>query len=281
VLDKRDLMQRGEIQATIQERNILRDLDFPFIVSYVGSFQDTTHVYIVMEFVVGGELFLHLKYSGKFGNEKAKFYAAELVLFFEYLHGRNYVYRDLKPENVLLDSMGHIKVVDFGFAKHILKRTTSFCGTPEYIAPEMILRLPYDYSVDIWSLGVLIHEMLTGSPPYTGRNPKEVYRKILYGKLDLPTSLDPAARDLLKRLLQPTANERLACGKKALDELKRHKWFKGLDWERLKRRDVAPPYVPPSSYEGDSRNFLSFDSTLTIESESTDDSIDQSLFDDF
>jgi hypothetical protein len=131
--------------------------------------------------------------------------------------------------------------------------------------------------------------MLTGAPPFVGRQPREIYHRVLHNKLHLPSSLGPHARDLIKRLLQPQVDERLGCGgrrpSRHLDELKRHKWFKGIDWDRLRKRDVAPPYVPPSSYEGDSRNYLSFDSNLTDDVSSADSpsaaSIDQTLFADF
>jgi serine/threonine protein kinase len=282
VLSKKDLVHHDEVNSVIQERNILKSLHFPFIVSYLSSFQDNVNVYIVMEFVVGGELLLHLKYSGKFNDEKAKFYTAELILFFEYLHGQNYIYRDLKPENVLLDSMGHIKVIDFGFSKKLYGRTQSFCGTPEYMAPEMIMKLPYDCSIDFWSLGIFIYEMLTGSPPYTGRTPQEIYQKILYNKIEIPTYIDPTAKDFIKRLLNHNVEERLGHGKNVFEELKRQKWFKGIDWGRLKARDVAPPYIPPSSYEGDTSNFFSFPANVLADAdEDPEEVIDQSLFQNF
>ena len=137
------LISYGEKEArgAIRERNVLRELSNPFLVQYYGSFQDETSLYIVMEYVIGGELYTHLKVEGKFSEERARFYTAELILFYEYIHGKGLVYRDLKPENILLDSLGHIKMTDFGFARFLDRgrRTRTFCGTPEYIAPEMIL----------------------------------------------------------------------------------------------------------------------------------------------
>jgi serine/threonine protein kinase len=211
----------------------------------------------------------------------AKFYAAEILLFFEDLHSKNIVYRDLKPENILLDSMGHVRVTDMvscllrffhssthsiqGFAKFIKKkRTYTFCGTPQYIAPEVILSAEvgpksggYGFSVDYYSLGVLIYELLAGQTPFHDHNVRAIYRRVLYGTVEFPWGMDAAAKDLIKSLLQRNVGKRLGCGPgQSLDDIKRHRWFRGIDWEQLRRREVTPPFVPRFSHAGDTSNFI-------------------------
>ena len=265
VLNKKRLVDENEATNVIQERDILRALRFPLIVSYYGSFQDKANVYIVMDFVIGGELLTHLKMRERFEEPVAKFYAAEIILALEYLGAQKVVYRDLKPENVLLDAMGHIKLVDFGFARYFSGRCNSFCGTPEYISPEMISKEGYSTSTDIWSLGIMVYEMLTGAPPFTGKSERSIYQKILYSKIDFPSYISEDARDFLKRVLNPRQDERLGSGAKGMEEIKRHRWFKDIDWVGLVRRTVPSPYVPSCSYEGDTANFLSSDGSLELD----------------
>ena len=166
-------------------------------------------LYMVFEYVSGGELFSYLRNAGRFSTATSAFYSAEIVSALEYLHARNIVYRDLKPENLLLDKNGHLKITDFGFAKRLTDRTWTLCGTPEYLAPEIIQSKGHNKAVDWWALGVLIYEMLMGYPPFYDDNPFGIYEKILSGKVEWSRHVDTTAKDLIKKLLVPDRTKRL------------------------------------------------------------------------
>ncbi|CDJ33899.1 AGC kinase, putative [Eimeria mitis] len=183
-------------------------INHPFTVNMVGTFLDDYYLYIVMEYVIGGEFFTLLRKLRRFDNEAAKFYAAQVTCIFEYLHGRNIIYRDLKPENLLVDSEGYLKLTDFGFAKVIEHRTYTLCGTPEYIAPEVLLNKGHGKPVDWWTMGILIYEMIVGYPPFFDDEPMGVYQKILGGRIVFPKSFDRNAKMLVKRLLTPDLAKR-------------------------------------------------------------------------
>ncbi|KAK7576358.1 hypothetical protein V9T40_012644 [Parthenolecanium corni] len=183
------------------------------------------------------------------------FYAAEIVIALDYLHARNIVYRDLKPENLLLDRDGHLKITDFGFAKKLTDRTWTLCGTPEYLAPEIIQSKGHNKAVDWWALGVLIYEMLAGYPPFFDDNPFGIYEKILAGKIEWTRFIDPIAKDLIKKLLVQDRTKRLGNMKNGVEDVKRHRWFKHIDWQDVYNKRLKPPIVPRITFEGDTRNF--------------------------
>ncbi|KAI9004421.1 kinase-like domain-containing protein [Hyaloraphidium curvatum] len=258
VLKKTEIVKLKQVEHTINEKNILDELDHPFLVNMISHFQDSVNLYMIMEYVPGGELFSYLRRSGRFPNHVARFYAAEVVLAFEYLHARDVVYRDLKPENILLDSTGHIKITDFGFAKRVEDITWTLCGTPDYLAPEIIQAKGYGRAVDWYALGILIFEMLAGYPPFYDEDHYRLYEKILASKIKWPSHFDPNAKDLLKRLLSPDLTKRYGNLKGGSSDIKRHKWFAGVDWTMVVQRKVTPPYVPPVKNPGDSSNFDSY-----------------------
>jgi serine/threonine protein kinase len=276
VLRKADIYKANETRHVLNERNILRDLNSSFVVSFVGSFQDETCLYLVMEYIIGGELFTQLTLKKRFPNDQARFYAAETLLFFEDIHSQNIVYRDLKPENILIDAMGHLKIVDFGFAKNLNKRTRTFCGTPQYMAPEVILSADtadkeqrgYNHMVDYYSLGVLIYEMLVGYTPFQDLNVSAIYRRVLYGHVEFPWGIDACAKDLIKALLTRDPMKRL--GANCIDDIKNHKWFKGIDWDQLRRREVNAPFVPKFSHAGDTCNYIAWG----LDKEDTEEAFD-------
>jgi len=204
-------------------------------------------VYFLLEYVVGGEMFEHLRRLQRFSNETAKFYAAEIVATLERLHLLNVVYRDLKPENVLIDQDGHIKMIDFGFAKIVSDRTWTLCGTPEYLAPELIQSKGHDKAVDWWALGVFIFEMLAGYPPFFDDNPVRIYEKILCGDLTFPTFFESSAKDLIGRLLVIDRTKRLGNLKHGADGVKNHPWFKDVDWRMVYEKHLKPPFIPTVS----------------------------------
>eukprot|EP00439_Symbiodinium_sp_Y106_P032835 s4304_g3.t3 len=197
----------------------------------------------------------YLRREGRLPNDQVRFYSGEILLAFGYLHSLHVVYRDLKPENALLDFEGHIKLTDFGFAKVVEERTWTLCGTPEYLAPEMIQSKGHGKGVDWWALGVLLCEMLAGYPPFYDENPYGIYQKVLKGHVDFPRHFDVKAKDLIQRLLQQDRSKRLGCLKAGVEDVKKHKWYKGMDWDLLLTRSVTPPFRPPVQSEDDTSMF--------------------------
>ncbi|SCU83479.1 LAMI_0C03378g1_1 [Lachancea mirantina] len=260
VLSKKVIVKKNEIAHTIGERNILvrtASKSCPFIVGLKFSFQTPADLYLVTDFMSGGELFWHLQKEGRFAEDRAKFYIAELVLALEYLHDNDIVYRDLKPENILLDANGNVALCDFGLSKADLKdRTNTFCGTTEYLAPELLLdESGYTKMVDFWSLGVLIFEMCCGWSPFFAEDNQKMYQKIAFGKVKFPRDvLSPDGRSFVKGLLNRNPKHRLG----ALDdgrELRAHPFFADIDWEALRQKKTPPPFKPHLSSETDTSNF--------------------------
>lgn len=260
VLSKKLIVKKNEIAHTIDERNILvrtASQSCPFIVGLKFSFQTPSDLYLVTDFMSGGELFWHLQKEGRFAEDRAKFYIAELVLALEYLHDNDIVYRDLKPENILLDANGNIALCDFGLSKADLKdRTNTFCGTTEYLAPELLLdESGYTKMVDFWSLGVLIFEMCCGWSPFFAEDNQRMYQKIAFGKVKFPRDvLSPEGRSFVKGLLNRNPKHRLG----AIDdgkELRAHPFLNDIDWEALKQKKIPPPFKPHLSSEIDISNF--------------------------
>lgn len=255
-----------QVEHVINEKEILREVRHPFIVSLVWSHKDSHCLYMLFPYICGGELFSHLRQSGKFVSSTAQFYAAEIVSALEYLHSLSIIYRDLKPENLLIDQEGHLIITDFGFAKKITDRTWTLCGTPEYLAPEIIQSKGHNSSVDWWALGILIYEMLAGYPPFYAENPLGIYEKILAGKVEWPKCIEGVAKDLIRKLLVIDRTKRIGNLKNGADDIKNHKWFKGLDWEEVYHRRLRPPFVPKVSSAGDTSNFQEYsDEELEID----------------
>lgn len=260
VLSKKVIVKKNEIAHTIGERNILvrtASKSCPFIVGLKFSFQTPADLYLVTDFMSGGELFWHLQKEGRFSEDRAKFYIAELVMALEYLHDNDIVYRDLKPENILLDANGNIALCDFGLSKADLKdRTNTFCGTTEYLAPELLLdESGYTKMVDFWSLGVLIFEMCCGWSPFFAEDNQKMYQKIAFGKVKFPRDvLSPEGRSFVKGLLNRNPKHRLG----AIDdgrELRAHAFFSDIDWEALREKKIPPPFKPHLNSETDTSNF--------------------------
>ncbi|KAI8376632.1 camp-dependent protein kinase 5 [Choanephora cucurbitarum] len=255
VLKKTEVVRLKQVEHTNNEKNILQSVAHPFLVNLWGTFQDDSNLYMVMDYVPGGELFSVLRKSKRFPDHVAKFYAAEVTLAIEYLHKKDVVYRDLKPENLLLDMNGHIKITDFGFAKHVPDITWTLCGTPDYLAPEIIQSKGYSKAVDWWSLGVLVFEMLAGYPPFYDDDHLKLYEKILHGKIRWPAYFDPQAKDLLKRLLTSDLSRRFGNLKNGANDIKSHPWFQGVDFDRVANRQIRAPYIPQIKGEGDASHF--------------------------
>jgi protein kinase A len=207
-LKKYDIIKFKQVDHLKNETFILFSLNHPFIVKMEGMTQDKRFLYIVMEYVAGGELFTYLRGVESFLPKQAAFYAAQVVMMFEYLHSLNVVYRDLKPENLLIGPDGYLRLTDFGFAKILSGRTYTLCGTPEYLAPEILNNKGHGKGVDWWTVGVLLYEMLAGIDPFNDEDPMTIYQNILKGDLRFPKSFDKDARSLVKHLLQSDLSKR-------------------------------------------------------------------------
>ena len=255
IMEKEKLVKSKQIEHTLSEKKILQCLKFPFVVSLEFFFKDNSYIYMVMPYITGGEMFSHLRRMGKFDEDLAKFYAAQVALALEYLHNCGLVYRDLKPENILIDKLGYLKITDFGFCKMIETRTWTLCGTTEYLAPEVILSKGYGKSVDWWSFGVLIYEMTAGYPPFYANDPMKTYERIVAGKFKFANHFGEDLRDVLKNILQVDLTRRYGNLKGGTMDIKRHRWFRGLDWNDVYYQKIQPTFVPNFISPGDTSNF--------------------------
>ncbi|KAI9310596.1 kinase-like domain-containing protein, partial [Dichotomocladium elegans] len=258
VLRKAEIVRLKQVEHINNERQVLSRVSFPFIVQLYYTFQDSHSLYMVQEYVIGGELFRHLRRAGKFSVQTAQFYAAEIVMAIEYLHQMDIIYRDLKPENILLDAMGHIRITDFGFAKVVEDRTWTLCGTPEYIAPEIIQSKGHSKAVDWWALGILIYEMLAGRPPFYADTHMGIYERILACKFKCPKHFDKPSKDLIKGLLVSDRSRRLGNLRGGVQDIVQHRFFHGTNWEGLLNRTVLAPIVPAFANDHDTNNFQKY-----------------------
>jgi len=268
VLNKRTIIERNEVEHTKSEKSILMKLSHPFLVGLHYSFQTADKLYFIMDYINGGELFFHLQKDRKFTEDRVRFYSAEIASGLEYLHNQGVIYRDLKPENLLLTNDGHIVMTDFGLSKEGLHssddRTATFCGTPEYLAPEILEGARYGKAVDWWSFGTLVFEMLTGLPPFYCEDVQQMYSKIMTAELQIPDSVSPDAADLIRKLLERDPERRL----QDPEQIKIHPFFASIDFNRLIHKEIAPPFVPDVKGESDTS---CIDPTFTEEAPTLDD----------
>ncbi|KAI8121920.1 isozyme 2 forms cD4/T1/T3A/T3B, cGMP-dependent protein kinase [Lucilia cuprina] len=258
-MKKAQIVETRQQQHIMSEKEIMGEANCQFIVKLFKTFRDKKYLYMLMESCLGGELWTILRDKGNFDDSTTRFYTACVVEAFDYLHSRNIIYRDLKPENLLLDEKGYVKLVDFGFAKKLQsgRKTWTFCGTPEYVAPEVILNRGHDISADYWSLGVLMFELLTGTPPFTGSDPMRTYNIILKGidAIEFPRNITSNARNLIKKLCRDNPAERLGYQRGGISEIQKHKWFDGFYWWGLQNRTLEPPIRPTVKSVTDTTNF--------------------------
>jgi RAC serine/threonine-protein kinase len=222
------------------------------------SFQTPNRLCFVMEYVSGGELFYHMTKSKGFGEERSRFYGAEITVAIGFLHENNIVYRDLKLENLLLDSDGHVKLTDFGLCKENVgygSTTATFCGTPEYLAPEVLCESDYSRAVDWWGLGIVLYEMICGKLPFFHRDQDELFRAILDSDVKFPKNMSDNAKALLTGLLQKDPEVRLGGSKRDVEEVKSHAFFGGINWLDLADKKIKPPFRPVIKGEDDVSNF--------------------------
>lgn len=259
VLRKDNIIKRNQVEHTRTERSVLGYVKHPFIVGLKYAFQSKDKLYFVLDYCAGGELFFHLGKLGKFPEARTCFYTAQIVLAISYVHNLGIIYRDLKPENVLLDAKGHIRLTDFGLSKEgIVSSSTgaySFCGTPEYLAPEILNRQGHGRAVDWWSLGALLYEMLSGLPPFYCRDREKLFEKIRKSELTYPRHLSAPAITVLRGLLTRDPKRRLGSGEKDAEEIKCQPFFSDISWTKLANGEIPPPWNPQLNNPLDTSQF--------------------------
>jgi len=260
--------QQQEEHAFNEKRVMLACSDCPFISKLYRTYRDNKYIYFLMEACLGGDVFTVLQKNKLFNENTARFMTACVVEALHYLHDRGFIYRDLKPENLLLDQKGYVKMIDFGFAKRVGEsgKTWTFAGTPEYVAPEIILNKGHDRAVDYWALGVFIHELITGRPPFRGKDHMQTYNLILKGidAVHFPRYVTKGAQNLVRRLCRAVATDRLGYQKAGVQDIKNHKWFQGFNWEALRNRKILAPIIPPIRGPTDLSNFEKFPKNKSI-----------------
>jgi cGMP-dependent protein kinase len=247
-LAKEHIVRNSQEEHVLNEKRVLERLNSPFCVSLLATFKDDSYVYLMMDVCLGGELWLLLKRNGFLKEESAKFYVASVVEGLTYIHSIGFVYRDLKPENIMIDSTGYVKIVDFGFAKKLDRneKTWTFCGTPDYMAPEIVMNHGHDSGADLWSLGVLVFELVCGRPPFASKDPMDTYNKIILGidRVKFPRHFPEAAKSLVTSLCRECSSERLGNLHEGMAGIRTHRWFQDFGWQQLHKHSLEPPTTP-------------------------------------
>jgi len=257
-LSKGYVVKSGMQQSVISEKNVQLMCDSPFIVTLFETYNGDQSLYFLLELALGGELYATYNKKNMWGNDTcAKYYVAGTTYAFEHLHSKKIVFRDLKPENLLLNDHGHVKLTDMGLAKVIVGKTFTTCGTPDYFAPELIASKGHTQAVDWWTLGVLTFELLSGHPPFESATPMQIYQKVTKGitRVAFPKKCKGHAETFIKALCQTDPQQRLAVKKGGIQNIKEHAWYTGFDWEAMMNRTMKVPYKPQVKSKKDNTNF--------------------------
>jgi serum/glucocorticoid-regulated kinase 2 len=241
IINKKYLIRNQQLRYAVTECNVLKQAQHPFIITLHYAFQTPDHLYMILDYCPGGDLSFHIV-RNLFEEDEARFFIAELILAIEHLHNLDIIYRDLKPENILIDSEGHVRLADFGLAKEKVtdnKIAQSFCGSPAYLAPEMVNRRGVGKSADIYGIGAVLYEMISGTPPFYAHDLNTMYNNISKNKLMLHDIFSDELKDILKLLLNKDPKNRIGVNSK--DEIKKHPFFADIDWDSLYRREIEPP----------------------------------------
>ncbi|XP_060876150.1 cAMP-dependent protein kinase catalytic subunit beta-like [Metopolophium dirhodum] len=259
IMKKEQILKRNYLQHVFNEKQLLSNLRHPFIIQMEYCAKDICNLYFVMPFIVGGDLFGLMSERGVLDELHAMFYAGQMVLALEYLHSLDIIYRDLKPENVLIADDGFIKLTDLGLSKRITSnRTTTLCGTPYYLAPEIIAIKPYGKPVDWWALGIIMFEMVAGTVPFIADSEKKLFYRILSGSYRMPINFSPNLSHLVKNLLRVDLSKRYGNLLNGISDIKYHRWFSKIDWIMLYNKNMVPPYIPTFNSPSDTHNFESY-----------------------
>ncbi|KAF7975278.1 hypothetical protein HWV62_10028 [Athelia sp. TMB] len=253
---KSEIVRLRQVEHVNAERYILSRVRHPFVVDLFATFQDSQNIYMLLSYIPGGELFTHLRRAQRFTPDVTRFYLATIILALKYLHSFNIIYRDLKPENLLLDSRGYLRLTDFGFSKIVDDRTWTLCGTPEYLAPEIIQSDGHGKAADWWACGILCYEMLVGIPPFFDETAYGIYEKILKGHIHWPRDMGQSSRNLIREFLHPDRSKRLGNMIGGPQDILDHPWFRGVDWDALERCEIRAPIIPHTTSSDDTRHFL-------------------------
>lgn len=270
-LQKAHVLASHQVKNVISEKNCMAEMDHPFVLRLFGTWQDKDQLYMFLELVQGGELWSLLyqsdalprtRFSGLKENH-SRMYAAIVIEGFDHIHSLGYAYRDLKPENLLIDADGYIKIVDFGFAKKIMpgKKTQTLCGTPEYLAPELVLSKGHNHAVDYWAFGILTYELICGGTPFADPDQSKIFMKIVHSArcLSMPHGFSKDAKDMITKLLCPNQTLRLGMLRGGVQDIKGHRWFMGVDFGKLAGKKYQSPYQPKIKSELDDSNFDAYD----------------------
>ena len=258
IMKKVEILKSKQADHIANEIKILSMIDHPFVIKFDGFTQDDKYLYLALELINGGELFTYLRGVGRFPVDQARVYIAQIVSIFEYLHSKNIIYRDLKPENILIHKSGYLKLTDFGFAKKVVGKTYTLCGTPEYLAPEIILNKGHGFPVDWWTMGILLYEMLVGIDPFSDDDPMMIYQKVIKGKIRFPKEMDKNAKSLIKHLLVADITKRYGCLKNGVKDIVNHSFFDDFNWRDFVFMKMDPPYKPNVKSDGDTSCFCSY-----------------------
>ena len=255
ILNKSNIMKSNQTQHVLNELEIIPNLDHPSIIKFLSFYQDDKYLYLAFEFIPGGDLFTLLKAENNLSIEQSQFYLGQIIFALEYLHSRNIIYRNLKPENILINKNGYIKLSDFELVKNLDDRTYTLCGTPGYMAPEIILNKGYGLGVDWWALGILLYEMICGVDPFADESPMKIYENILEGKIKFTSDFDDTSKSLRKHLLDKDISRRYGNLKNGVEDIKNHEFFKTMNWDKLLKQEIPADFIPKLKVDNELKYF--------------------------